>query len=205
MKPIAFALALVFSGCAYLASIRPASESEQAHAERLRQARIERAESEKVWAANKKSREQEEQIQADKAAREEADQADEVEQQRATVRALVKKHGYQAVIFDVGLTDVLSAVIDGTTPLDALAHVVIEIGGFDDQFKAMQALGQGSALYMSRDSEAVLLLQNYAATVIEQSPLTALDNGYFVVKGVKRYQTANGGTKQAFVIETAWR
>jgi hypothetical protein len=123
---------------------------------------------------------------------------------RAEVSALATKHGYDGVIFDRSLTEVIQALLSGELKLTDTRGWVIEIDrGEDSGFTALQILGQGSALYTSDATDAVLILREYGDQLLEHSPLTAIENHYVTIKGVTRYSTLLG-PRQAFLIECAW-
>lgn len=133
-----------------------------------------------------------------------AKKSEEIERGRDVVRGYARKNGYTEVLFDTSLLVVLDEVVAGHVSLSSIRHTAIYLDGADDSFRATQALGQRSGLYANTWNDVVLLLQKAREDVLEHAPLSAAAGIYVGIVGTKRYVTAIGGTRQAFVIEPAY-
>lgn len=133
-----------------------------------------------------------------------AKESEEIERGRDVVRGYARKNGYTEVLFDTSLLVVLDEVVAGHVSLNSIRHTAIYLDGADDAFRATQALGQYSGLYANEWNDVVLLLQKAREDVLEHAPLSAAAGIYVGIVGTKRYATALGSTRQAFVIEPAY-
>jgi hypothetical protein len=128
----------------------------------------------------------------------------EREEWKNKIISTATENGYSKVLFDVGLTQTIWSLVDGQLQMNELEKVVIELDDFrDENFTALQVIGKNTAIYTTDLSDHVVMLKNYGELVLEGASLKALVNHYVVIKGVTTYETLLG-TRQAFVIETAW-
>lgn len=123
---------------------------------------------------------------------------------KASIIAEAKEHGYLGVIFGLSLRDVLQDVENGDATLDQMKNVAIELREYDSTYRALQVIGETSALYSRSGDHLVVLLENAPAQIIERTPLTSLGVNYVVVVGTRQYKTVSGASRQAVVIRPAF-
>lgn len=125
-------------------------------------------------------------------------------ERRSGLLAEAAKAGHRGVVFDQSVTDVLEAIVAGDLTVEEMKDTVLEVDAVEDyHFVALQALGEGSAIFAGRYDLPVIMLRKYGTTVVEGSALPTMRNRCVVLVGLTTYRTIVG-TRQAFVIEPAW-
>lgn len=118
-----------------------------------------------------------------------------------------KKRGFKGALLGASLTDVLNSLVQEGRPVSELKGIAIEVGRLDEEFTALQGLGNGAGLFTSNQTEARVWFTAKGSAVYEGTPLMSLlyeDVPFVVVTGVKSYRNVAGAATQAFVVKPAW-
>ena len=162
------------------------------------------------WEFSVKSEAEREVVLAARQKASEAEQAriaSENEKWYQACEANAKKRGLAGIIKesprgDGGLLEVVQELTAANISFSKLKKYAVELASFADRdWKALQALKKGSALYTHPDVDLVVILQGFRGHIIEGSALLDLGIHFFQVVRIKKYKTAMRTSRQALVVK----
>jgi hypothetical protein len=127
----------------------------------------------------------------------------EFEPARQRTVQVAREHGYERVIFDVGITGAVNLMVVGRNKLADFEGAVIEAHQVDSALRPIQLLGKGEALFTSSIAELPVLIVDFPREITEHSEFNLLGCTLWKIKGVTEYQTLRR-RQQAVIIAPAW-